>query len=109
MVLVRDTISRSVVLAARLLLSCALPLNTSALGPATCCLYLQVRQAFIEYSEYMNVEVDRIRANIQKLQPELQARLPEAFWQLHERCVFQQFHRKALGSHGFQPVDRQAE
>lgn len=48
---------------------------------------LQVRHAFIEYSEYMKVEVDRVRANIQKLQPHQKAALPEAFWRLHERCV----------------------
>lgn len=35
----------------------------------------------------MKVEIDRVRANIQKLQPHQKAALPEAFWRLHERCV----------------------
>eukprot|EP00752_Nemacystus_decipiens_P003400 g3146.t1 len=47
--------------------------------------YLEVRHAFIEYSEYMKDEVDRVRANIQKLEPRQKDALPEAFWQLHER------------------------
>ena len=57
----------------------------SALCRVLCRSFQQVRHAFIEYSEYMKVEVDRVRANIQKLQPHQKAALPEEFWQLHER------------------------
>lgn len=59
----------------------------AALHPASCRFCQQVRHAFIEYSDYMKVEVDRVRGNIQKLRPDQKASLPEAFWQLHERYV----------------------
>lgn len=69
------------------------PHTTTWLGcypadPLSLFLCQQVRHAFIEYSEYMQHEVNRVRANIHKLQPSQNEKLCPEFWALHERYVF---------------------
>ncbi|CAM9804271.1 unnamed protein product [Hapterophycus canaliculatus] len=47
--------------------------------------YMEVRHAFLEYSDYMQEELDRARANIQNLSLSQGKKLSAEFWQLHER------------------------
>ncbi|CAN0126769.1 unnamed protein product [Scytosiphon promiscuus] len=47
--------------------------------------FMEVRHAFLEYSDYMQKELDRARANIKKLPPSQGKKLSAEFWQLHDR------------------------